>query len=152
MFGKRGDPTAGWPSTGAAPVLDLGNRSVGPLALGDRFEGAEALGRPTRVQGSVSDGSFTFEYPTFELQFMRGMLACVKFDIDEDTSAQVGDVRLSRAVKPLDVQVWFGDPASDSTGPGGLRWIDFERGGATLALEFTGQALTCVQLYSGEYA
>ena len=153
MFGKRDDPTAGWPANGAAPTLDLGSQSVGPLALGDRFEGAEAFGRPRRVAGSVDSGKFIFEYPTFELEFMRGVLVCVKFDIDEGVSApHAGDIRLSHATRPIDAQVWFGEPASDSTGGGGLRWIDFERDGATLALEFTDDALTCVQLYAEGYA
>ena len=35
---------------------------------------------------------------------------------------------------------------------GDLRWIDYERGGATLALELTGGRLTCVQLYGEGYA
>jgi len=64
----------------------------------------------------------------------------------------VRDIRLTRAVKPIDVQVWFGDPASDSGGPNGLRWIDFEREGATLALEFDAKGLSCVQLYAEGYA
>ena len=81
------------------------------------------------------------------------MLVAVKFDIDEGSSVDVtGDIRLSRAVKPLDAQTWFGDPASDSTDGGKLRWIDFEHEGATLALEFTAEHLTCVQLYAEGYA
>jgi hypothetical protein len=153
VFGKRDDPTASWPANGAAPTLDLDRQSVGPLVLGDRFEGAEALGRPKRVRGSLDDGNFTLEYPAFDLEFHRGVLVCVKFDIDEGTSAScAGDIRLSLATKPIDAQVWFGEPASDSTGGAGLRWIDFERGGATLALEFTGERLTCVQLYGEGYA
>jgi hypothetical protein len=152
VFGKRDDPTAGWPSTGAAPRLDLDGRSVGPLALGERFDAAEALGRPQRVRGSTRDGNMTFEYRAFSLEFRRGDLVCVKFDLDEGSSVAVGDVRLTRATKPLDAQVWFGDPASDSTGGGGLRWMDFAREGATLALEFDAGGLACVQLYGEGYA
>ena len=93
------------------------------------------------------------QYETFDLEFKDGRLIAVKFDIDEGSSVDVaGDIRLSRAVKPLDVQTWFGEPASDSTGGGNLRWIDFERGGATLALEFTDERLSCVQLYAEDYA
>ena len=152
MFGKRDDPTASWPATGAAPVLDLANHSVGPLSLGDRIDAAEALGRPQRVHGSMADGNMTLDYPSFELQFSRGILVCVKFDVDEGSSVHVGDIQLTRSTQPLDVQVWFGDPASDSTDGKSLRWIDFERDGATLALEFTAGGLSCVQLYAEGYA
>ncbi|HUF79810.1 MAG TPA: hypothetical protein VMN03_01645 [Burkholderiales bacterium] len=40
----------------------------------------------------------------------------------------------------------------DSTGGGDLRWIDFARDGATLALEFDAKGLSCVQLYADGYA
>ena len=153
MFGKREDPTAHWPTTGAAPELDLERHTVGPLALGDRFEEAEKLGRPKRVRGSVDAGRFTLEYASFELEFDRSGLVCVKFDIDEGAIAPcTRDIRLSHATRPVDAQVWFGEPTSDSTVPGGRRFIDFEQGGATLALEFTDDALTCVQLYAEGYA
>ena len=153
MFGKRDDPTADWPANGVEPVLDPANPAVGPMSLGDRIDAAEAFGRPERVHGSMKDGNVTLDYPSFELQFKRGNLVCVKFDVDEGSSVQVvGGIRLSRATKPLDAQVWFGEPASDSTGAGGLRWIDFQREGATLALEFDQGALSCVQLYAEGYA
>lgn len=146
------DPTASWPASGAAPALSLERKAIGPLCLGDSFEKAKPLGRPKRVNGSVSDGNFTFDYPAFELQFQDAVLICVKFDIDATASVNVGDIRMSRATKPLDAQVWFGEPTSDSTGGGGMRWIDFERDGATLALEFDAGGLSCVQLYGEGYA
>jgi hypothetical protein len=46
----------------------------------------------------------------------------------------------------------LGEPTSDSTGGGGLRWMDYERAGATLALEFDSGGLSCVQLYADGYA
>jgi len=144
------DPTADWPPAGAAPALDLERLAVGPLRLGDPFEKARALGRPTSLSGG--DGNELLEYDGFEIEFQGGRLACVKFDIDGPRSATVGDFRLSRATKPLDAHVWFGDPTSDSTGGAGLRWIDFERGEATLALEFDAKGLSCVQLYAAGYA
>ena len=119
------------------------------MRLGDPWDAARALGRPQRVTGTVSE---VLEYPGFELEFTDGRLVCVKFDVDEGTSVNVGDIRLSRATKPLDVQVWFGDPTSDSGSGGDFRWIDFERDGATLALEFDAKGLTCVQLYAEGYA
>ena len=146
------DPTASWPASGAAPALSLERKAIGPLCLGDSFEKAKPLGRPKRVHGTVSEGNFTLDYPAFELQFQDAVLICVKFDIDGAASVNVGDIRMSRATKPLDAQVWFGEPTSDSTGGGGLRWIDFERDGATLALEFDGKGLDCVQLYAEGYA
>ena len=147
MFGKTKDPTSDWPPAGRAPALDPQRHAIGPLRLGDPFEQARALGRPKRFR----DG--TLEYETFGLEFRDGRLVAVKFDIDEGSSVDVaGDIRLSRAVKPLDAHTWFGEPASDSTGGGNLRWIDFDRGGATLALEFTGERLSCVQLYAEGYA
>ena len=115
------------------------------------MEGAGAFGKPKRSRGKPG-GNQVFEYLGFELEFHDGCLACVKFDIDDAASVNVGDIRLSRATKPIDVQVWFGEPSSDTTGGGDLRWIDFERNGATLALEFDGKGLSCVQLYAEGYA
>ena len=152
MFGKDKDPTSSWPAAGEAPALDLDRNAVGPLRLGDSFDGAKALGRPARFRSSVAGGNLLLEYATFELEFHEGRLVCVKFDIDGAASVNVGDFRLSRATKPMDAQVWFGEPSSDSTGGGGLRWIDFARGGATLALEFDAKGLDCVQLYADGYA
>jgi hypothetical protein len=147
LFGKAKDPTADWPAAGQAPTLDLQRHAIGPLCLGDPLENARALGQPKRFR----DGYL--QYETFELEFKDGRLVAVKFDIDEGSSVNVaGDIRLSRAVKPLDVQTWFGEPVSDSTGGGNLRWIDFEHDAATLALEFTAERLTCVQLYAEGYA
>jgi hypothetical protein len=151
VFGKDKDPTTDWPAAGQAPTLDLERQAVGPLRLGDSFDSAKAIGRPKRWSGS-GGGNQMLEYETFELEFQDGRLVCVKFDIDAPVSVNVGDFRLSRATKPLDAQVWFGDPTSDSKGGASLRWLDFERDGATLALEFDAKGLSCVQLYAEGYA
>lgn len=152
MFGKGKDPTAGWPPAGGAPVLDLERKAVGPLRLGDPFENAKALGRPDRVRGASKGGNRALVHAGFELEFRDDRLACARFDLDATASVQVGGFRLSRATKPLDAQVWFGEPSSDPTDGGALRWIDFERDGATLALEFDAQGLACVQLHAEGYA
>ena len=151
MFGRAKNPTSDWPAAGQQPSLDFERQSIGPLRLGDPFEAARALGRPESVAKS-GGGNQRLEYASFELEFTDGRLVCAKFDIEDRASVNVGDIRLSRATKPLDAQVWFGEPASDSTGGGDLRWIDFARDGATLALEFDGKGLTCVQLYADGYA
>ena len=114
--------------------LDLDSASVGPLHLGDSIDKARSLGLPEDV-----------------LEFQDGKLVCAKYDIDPGVAVEVGDFRLTSATTPLDAQVWFGDPSSDGS-RGALRWIDYERGGATLALEFTNGKLTCVQLYAEGYA
>ena len=141
-----------WPATGLPPTLDLEQQSVGPLRLGGGVDGAKSLGQPKRLHGSVNEGNAVLEYSSFELEFHGGGLVCVKFDIDGPASVNVGDICLSRLSKPLDAQAWFGEPSSDSTGGNGFRWIDFVRGGATLALEFDAKGLTCVQLYADGYA
>ncbi len=145
------DPTSDWPAAGQAPALDLERQAIGPLRLGDSLDGAKFIGRPESVHGPSSRGSQVLEYATFELEFQDGRLVCVKFDVDGPASVNVGDIRLSRATKPLDALVWFGEPSSDSKS-GDLRWIDFERDGATLALEFDAKGLDCVQLYAEGYA
>ena len=152
MFGKGRDPTSGWPAAGDIPTLNLERQAVGPLRLGDPFEAAKSLGRPERRRVSAKEGNQVLEYEAFEIEFREGRLVCAKFDLDGDAGVNVGDVRLSRSTKPLDARVWFGEPSSDSTGGGGLRWIDFVREGATLALEFDAKGLTCVQLYADGYA
>lgn len=152
MFGKEKDPTSDWPPAGQAPALDLERQAIGPLRLGDSFDGAKALGRPRQVRGEAKGGNRLLEYAGFELEFQEGRLVCVTFAIDGPASVNVGDFRLARATKPLDIHAWFGEPASDSKGGGGLRWIDFVRDGATLALEFDAKGLSCVQLYAEGYA
>jgi hypothetical protein len=149
MFGKAKDPTADWPPAGAPPVLHLDPPAAGALPLGGSFEGARSLGRPVRASGSAA--ARLLQYESFHLEFNDDRLVCAQFDLDEGDSVAVGDYRLTPATKPIDVQVWFGDPASDSS-DGNRRWIDYERAGATLALEFTGNRLTCVQLYAEGYA
>lgn len=149
LFGKAKDPTADWPPAGAPPTLHLDPPAVGALPLGGALDGARSFGRPERC-GGLAAGRM-LEYERFDLEFSDDRLVCVQFDLDEGDSVQVGDYRLADSTKPLDVQVWFGDPSSDSS-QGNLRWIDYERNGATLALEFTGPKLTCVQLYAEGYA
>jgi len=147
------DPTSNWPAAGLAPTLDLERQGVGPMRLGGSFDDATAFGRPRRLRGPANAASQVLEYESFELEFQDGRLVCAKFDLDGRAGVNlVGDIRLSRATKPLDAQVWFGEPSSDSTGGGGLRWVDFLRDGATLALEFDAKGLTCVQLYAEGYA
>lgn len=146
------DPTADWPAAGLVPTLDLERHGVGPMRLGDPFEDAKAFGRPERVRSPASGGSRALGYEIFELEFQDDRLVCVKLDIGRRGGVTVGDFRLSHSTKPLDVLAWFGEPASDSTDGGELRWIDFVRDGATLALEFDGNKLGCVQLYAAGYA
>jgi hypothetical protein len=131
-------------------MLDFDAQAVGPIRLGDSPEAARALGAPKKVRGGR--GNETHEYDGFELEFHEGRLVCAKFDIEEPTRVPIGDWHLSRATKPLDVRVWFGEPSSDSTGGANLRWVDYERGGATLAFEFDATGLDCVQLYAEGYA
>lgn len=152
MFGKGRDPTSDWAPPGQPPSLDLDRQAVGPLRLGDAFEAAKVFGRPGRWRGPSGGGGQLLEYASYELDFRDGRLACAKFDIARGASVTVGDIPLSRATKPLDALVWFGEPSSDSTGGGDLRWIDYVREGATLALEFDGKGLACVQLYAEGYA
>jgi hypothetical protein len=152
VFRKHKDPTSDWPAAGQAPALDLERQAVGALRLGDSFDGARVFGRPKRLRGAANGGQQVLEYEGFELEFRDGRLVCAKFEFDGRASVNVGDIRLSRAAKPLDALVWFGEPSSDSTGGGGLRWIDFVRDGATLALEFDAKGLACVQLYAEGYA
>jgi len=134
----------------ALPLLDLDAHAIGGVRLGDPPEAARVLGAPRRTRGKR--GNEILEYDGFELEFQGGRLACVKFDIDDGTRVPIGDWHLSRATRPIDAQAWFGEPASDSTLGGGLRAIDYERGGATLALEFDSRGLDCVQLYAEGYA
>jgi len=152
LLGRGKDPTLDWPAAEQAPTLDLERQAVGPLRLGDSFDGAKFIGRPKRLRGPTDGGNQVLEYASFELEFQDGRLVCAKFDVDGPASVNVGDFRLSRSTKPIDAQVWFGEPSSDSTGGGNLRWIDFVRDGATLALEFDAKGLTCVQLYAEGYA
>jgi hypothetical protein len=149
MFGKSKDPTADWPPAGAPPTLHLDRAAVGALPLGGSFEQARSFGRPKRHGGG--EKARLLEYERYELEFTDDRLVCAKFDLDEGDSVNVGDMRLTPTTKPLDIQVWFGEPTSDGS-EGDLRWIDYERGGATLALEFTDGRLTCVQLYAEGYA
>lgn len=146
------DPDLDGPGAGRTPALDLERKAIGPLRLGDPMDGAKVLGRPKRLHGPAKGGSQVFEYAGFALEFQDGRLVCAKYDLDGPASVNVGDIRLSRSTKPLDAQVWFGEPSSDSTDGGNLRWIDFELGGATLALEFDRNGLSCVQLYAEGYA
>ena len=132
------------------PALDLERHSIGSFRLGDSLEAAGALGKPRRASGA--GGNRILQYDEFELEFQDDRLVCVKFDVDEGGRVPIGDYHLSRATRPLDVQIWFGEPSSDSTGAGDLRWIDYKRDAATFALEFDSKGLVCVQLYAEGYA
>ena len=149
LFGKD-DPTAGWPAATGKPALDPEHHAVGPLRLGDPLEKARALGRPERVTGQLAQGTF-LEYADFDLEFSKGQLVCATFNVDPGKSVAVAGFTLTPTTTPLDVQAWLGEPSSDGR-EGKFRWIDFERGEATLALEYTEGKLTCVQLYGKDYA
>ena len=149
MFFSREDPTADWPPAQAVPPLDLEHCALGTLGLGDPFEKARSLGKPVKVSGKAPKR--TLSYQTFQLEFDDTGLVCVSFNVDEPSRVAVGQFELTRATQPIDAQVWFGDPASD-TAADGLRWLDFQRGTATFALEFDEEGLDCVQLYAEGYA
>ena len=145
------DPTADWPPTAAKPSIDFENHAVGPIRLGDPVEKARALGRPLGSR-RWGQGGTLIEYQEFDLEFDKsGALVCAKFDILDDERVTVAGFALSSRTKPLDVRAWIGDPTSDSE-EGKLRWLDFERGDATLALEYQDGKLGCVQLYAKGYA
>jgi hypothetical protein len=146
---KGDDPTGKWPPPSGKPAIDLDGK-VGPLRLGDPLDQARPLGRPEKYDATGTD--VDLEYDGYHLEFKEGRLVCAAFDIDGGTRVAVGEFTLSSAATPLDVQVWLGDPSSDSTSGDGLRWIDYERSGNTLALEFEKEKLVYVQLYAEGYA
>ena len=148
VFGKR-DPTAGWPAPRGQPVIDRKGRKVGPITLGDPFGEARAVGKPERVTRQLSHQ--VFEYAGYDLEFGKEGLVCAKFDIEGAARVEVDGFGLTAATSPLDAIAWFGEPTSDSA-EHGLRWLDYERDGATLALEFDGGKLRCVQYYGEGYA
>ena len=111
--------------------IDLDRLTVGALRLGDPPPGARS-----------PDG----------YEFEGGRLVCWSLDMDESAGVRVAGRMFTRATTPQDVRAWLGEPSSDSTGGGGLRWMDYERAGATLALEFDSGGLSCVQLYAEGYA
>jgi hypothetical protein len=146
------DPTATWPAAGPPPALGLEGGQVGPLKLGDPLEAAKPLGRPGRITKMLAN-TLLLEYDAYDLEFKDARLVCTKFDLDDrGDRVTVAGFALSGATTPLDIKSWFGDPTSDSTGAGNLRWIDYERDGCTLALEFEDGKLRCVQLYAEGYA
>ena len=148
LFGK--DPTSDWPAPAAQPAIDLERHAIGPLKLGDPVESARPLGRPQKRRNS-GPGCVLLEYGTYNLEFRDGRLACVHFDVEGAGKVVVGGFTLSGASTPLDAKAWFGEPTSDSQ-DSGLRWLDYERGEATLALEFDAGKLDCVQLYARGWA
>jgi hypothetical protein len=150
LFGKE-DPTAGWPAATGKPAIDLERGAVGPIRLGDPVEKARELGRPDSAKRLGPSGGL-LEYAEFDLEFDKGQLVCAQFDLDAGQRVSVAGFGLSPASTPLDIKSWLGDPTSDSDDGKRLRWIDFERGDATLALEFTDGRLSCVQLYGKDYA
>ena len=133
------------------PRIDLESGAVGPMRLGDPPADAQAMGAPRRTR-KTGGGGTVLEFEGFQLEFHEGRLACAAFDLGDMDRVTVGDFTLTRATTPLDMHVWLGDPASDSTDGGKLRWVDFERPGATLALEFEDGKLKYVQLYADGYA
>ena len=147
---RKDDPTADWPAATGKPALDPERQSVGPLRLGDPVEKARALGRPERVTRQRATGTL-LEYADFELEFANGKLVCATFNLDPGKSVAVAGFTLTPTSTPLDLQAWLGAPSSDGR-EGKLRWLDFERGDATLALEYTEGKLSCVQLYGKGYA
>ncbi|HYC36617.1 MAG TPA: hypothetical protein VEC19_09365 [Usitatibacter sp.] len=146
---RRQDPTAGWPPASTRPALEVASKRVGPLVLGDALERASAVGKPLRIDRRAS--SRVLEYEGYSLDFGDTGLMCASFAIEGKRSVRVDSHDFTAATTPLDAMAWLGDPTSDS-GDGGLRWLDYERDGATLALEFDDGKLTCVQLYSEAYA
>ena len=153
MFWKKdNDPTADWPDVAAGyrPPLDLSQQSVGPLRLGDPLDDAKKVGRPKELRRSPGKNQI-LEYGAFQLEFGDGRLICAAFDVDEGTQVSADGALLSRSTTPEGALFRLGAPSSDSAADG-LRWLDYERDGATLALEFDEQGLTCVQLYAEGYA
>ena len=149
LFAKH--PSAGWPrGSGPAPSLDLDRATVGPMRLGDPLEAARPFGRPVNV--SAGAAGETLEYDGFQLEMQDGKLICAAFDLDHRERVVVGTFELTADTTPVDVQVYLGDPSSDTSSNDGLRWIDYERGEATLALEFDEGKLAYVQLYAEGYA
>jgi hypothetical protein len=147
---KEKDPVADWPEEGESPTLHLAPPAVGTVRLGDSLQAARALGKPVSCRGEV--GGYFLDYPRCGLEFKDDRLVCVHFNLAVEDDVTVGRHRLTFETTPVDAQVYFGDPTSDSSSPDGLRWLDFEQEGATLALEFDEDGLTCVQLYAEGYA
>ena len=150
MFGRKRDPTSDWPAACATPRLDPERHALGELRLGDAFDAARALVRPEHLRSST-ERRHILEYAAFELEFHDGRLVCIKFDVADEPVA-VGDVLLGRSMTPDHVRFRLGEATEDSDGPDGLHWLDYDHGGATLALEFDADGLTCVQLYAEGYA
>jgi hypothetical protein len=150
LFG-RADPTADWPPfAGAVPKFDLERLALGPVRLGDPFEAARALGKPQAFDGDLAKGKAFLEYGLFDLDFRDGKLMCVGFDVLA-AEAPVGGLRLSGSTTPETVRGWFGEPKTDGV-DGGFRWIEYQRGGATLEFEFGSDGrLGYVQVYLDGY-
>lgn len=164
LFAK--DPTAGWPPfAGRTPAFDLEMLAFGPLRLGAPLESARAIGRPSRLRRPV-ESSTTLEYDAggFRLEFFEGKLACVSFvtateagerlrDAAAAGEPSIGGLRVSDKTTPDEVRAWFGEPTSDSGGGERLRWLEYQRPGATLEFEFDGEkGLGYVQIYVDGYA
>jgi hypothetical protein len=151
LLGGDDDPTADWPPATGKPAIDFENHAVGPIRLGEPVEKARPLGRPLGGR-RFGPGGTLLEYEEFDLEFDKsGALVCAKFDILDKERVTVAGFALSAKTTPLDVKSWIGEPTSDSEEVK-LRWLDFERGDATLALEYRDGKLGCVQLYAKGYA
>jgi hypothetical protein len=149
LFGQH--PSAQWPPGSARPAIDLERQAVGPVRLGDALEAAKPFGPPQRVS-NAGPHAVRLEYAGFDLEFRDDKLVCAGFDLEDAKRVTVGGFTLSPASTPLDVQAWLGEPTSDSRSRDGLRWLDYERGEVTLALEYDDGKLACVQVYAKGWA
>jgi hypothetical protein len=93
-----------------------------------------------------------------DLTFHDGKLRCIAFTTASDgdrpgrSQPTIGGLKVSEKTTPEDVLASFGEPASDSRAPEGLRWIEYQRGSATLEFEFDEGLLGFVQCYAEGYA
>ena len=163
LFGT--DPTAGWPPhSGNQPVFDLEMLAVGSLRLGATFDGARSLGKPSAYRAPAR-GSVMLEYAPvgMELRFHDAKLVCASFTTAGDSIQRfgkgaapsqptIGGHKVTGQTTPEEVLAWFGEPVSDGGSPDGLRWIEYQRGSATLEFEFDEGALGFVQVYAEGYA
>ena len=163
LFGK--DPTEGWPPhSGGQPTFDLEMLAVGSLRLGAAFEGARSVGKPSRWR-EPTRGALVLEYApvAMELRFHDRKLVCAGFYTAADAIERfgagskpceptIGGHRVTGQTTPDEVLARFGPPVSDGGSPAGLRWIEYQRGSATLEFEFDEGLLGFVQIYAEGYA
>ena len=93
-----------------------------------------------------------------DLAFHEGKLVRVTFltatDADRPGRSEptIGGHKMSEATTPEEILAWLGEPTSNDRSPEGLRWIEFQRGSATLEFEFDEGRLGFVQIYAEGYA